>query len=169
MSGFSDNNYTFSLMIPSWYIIIYIVSFTKTYYEKKVVRIVNVIICGTILVGVCLLYIFQFSELYIISWIFKPIVPLILIQYLQFEKKIIANIDKKDKFRFLKGILIGILIMFIPGSKWYSNLISNIENNECLISEMLVFFCGVITMFLNKCTINKISKIKKWHRIENNW
>lgn len=73
----------------------------------------NVIIFGTILVGVCLFYMFNFSESYIVSWIFKPIVPLILMPHLPLEKKIFTNIDKKDKFIFYRSVLIGLLIMFI--------------------------------------------------------
>lgn len=162
MSGFLDNNYTFSLMIPSWYIIIFVLFFTKTYYDKRVVKIVSVIISITILVIVCLLYMFNFSETYIINWIFKPIVPLILMLYLPVDNKPIESIDRKDKFRFLISIIIGLAIMFIPSSKWYTSLISNIEHNEYTISEILVYFCGIITIFLNKYSINKISQIKKW-------
>lgn len=162
MSGFLDNNYTFSLMIPIWYIIIFVLFFTKTYYDKRVVKIVSVIMSITILVIVCLIYMFNFSETYIINWIFKPIAPLILMLYLPIDNKSIVYIDKKDKFRFFIGIIIGLAIMFIPSSKWYSALISNIEHNEYTIAEMLVYFCGIITMFLNKYSVNKISKIKKW-------
>ena len=97
------------------------------------------------------------------SWISKPIVPFILMLYLPVEKKSITSIDKKDKVRFFKNIIIGMVIMFIPGSKWYSALISNLEYNEYIISEMLVFFCGVITIYLNKYAVNKILKIKKWN------
>lgn len=165
MSNFFDNNYTFSIMIPTWYIIIYILSFTKIYYEKKVINIINLIISGIVLVGACFLYMFKFSELYIISWIFKPIVPLILIQYLPLEKKTLTDIDKKDKFIFYRSVLIGIIIMFIPGSKWYSYLLSNLKTNEYLISEMLVYFCGIITIFLNKYIFDRISKIKKLGKV----
>lgn len=161
INGFLDNNYTFSLMIPIWYIIIFVLFFTKTYYDKRVVKIVSVIISITILVIVSLLYMFNFSETYIINWIFKPIVPLILMIYLPIANKPIVCTDKKDKFRFLISIAIGLAIMFIPGSKWYTSLISNIEHNEYTLSEMLVYFCGIITIFLNKYSINRISKIKK--------
>lgn len=161
INGFLDNNYTFSLMIPSWYIIMFVLFFTKTYYGKRVVKIVGVIISITILVIVCLLYMFNFSETYIIYWIFKPIVPLILMLYLPIDKKSIAKMEKKDKFRVLTSIIIGLAIMFIPGTKWYTSLINNVEHNGYIISEMLVYFCGIITIFLNKYSINKISKIKK--------
>lgn len=160
MSIFSDNNYTFSLMIPIWYIVIYILSFTKIYY-KKIVKMVYIIICGTILMGAFLLYRFNFSEDYMRNWIMQPIVPLLLMPYLPLEKKVITNIDKKDKFIFYRRIIIGLLIMFIPGSKWYSNLISHLQSNEYLISEMLVYFCGIITIFLNKYTYNKLLKLSK--------
>lgn len=80
--------------------------------------------------------------------------------YLPMERKSIEGLDKKDKFRFSISIIIGLTI--IPGSRWYTLLISNIEHREVIISEALVYFCGVITIFLNKYAINKISKIKKW-------
>lgn len=81
--------------------------------------------------------------------------------FFKLEKEVITNIDNKDKFIFYRRIIIGLLIMFIPGSKWYSNLISHLQNNEYLISKMLVYFCGIITMFLNKYTIGKILKVIK--------
>ena len=168
ISSFLDNNYTFSLMIPSWYIIMFVLFFTKTYYDKHVVKLVSIIISIIILAIVCLLYIFNFSETYIMNWIFKPIVPLILMLYLPIDIRSIENIDKKDTLRFFVNIMIGLAIMFIPGSKWYTVLISNIEYKEFIISEALVYFCGVITIFLNKYTINKILKIKKWDMILNN-
>ena len=161
MSIFSDNNYAFSIIAPMYYIITYIVTFTKKYFDKKIVKIVYVITYGTVLVGACLLYIFNFSESYIQSLIFRSIVPLIYMTFFKLEKEVITNIDKKDKFIFYRRIIIGLLIMFIPGSKWYSNLISHLQNNEYLISKMLVYFCGIITMFLNKYTIGKILKVKK--------
>ena len=77
MSNFSDNNYVFSIIAPMYYIIIYILSFTKTYWEKRVVKMVYVIIYGTVLVGAFLLYIFDFSEDYILNLIFRSVVPLI--------------------------------------------------------------------------------------------
>ncbi|NLL31616.1 MAG: hypothetical protein GX258_11430 [Clostridiales bacterium] len=163
MISFLDNNHTFALRIPITYIIMYILFFTKNYCEKRVVKIVSSIIGVTILAVICLLYILNFSETYIMSWISKPIVPFILMLYLPVEKKSITSIDKKDKVRFFKNIIIGMVIMFIPGSKWYSALISNLEYNEYIISEMLVFFCGVITIYLNKYAVNKILKIKKWN------
>ncbi len=105
---------------------------------------------------------FNFSETYIISWIFKPIVPFFLILYFPMGKKSIEDLEKKDKSSFILNLMLGLVIMFIPGSRGYTLLISNIEHREIIISEALVYFCGVITMFLNKYAINKISKIKKW-------
>lgn len=162
ISSFLDNNYTFSLMIPIWYIIIFVLVFTKAHYDKAIAKLVSIIVSIIILAIVCSLYMFNFSETYIMNWIFKPIVPFILMLYLPMERKLIEGLDKKDKFRFSISIIIGLAIMLIPGSRWYTLLISNIEHREVIISEALVYFCGVITIFLNKYAINKISKIKKW-------
>ena len=162
MSTFLDSNYTFSLMIPCWYIIIFIMFFTKMYYEKKILKIVSTIIGLIILMSTGLLYAFHYSKTYIINWIFKTGLPFVLMLYLPVNHKSIEDIDKKDKRKFYIRVVVGLLIMFIPGSKCYASICSSIDPNEYKIAEFLIYFCGVITIFLNKYIMNKILRIKRW-------
>ena len=164
MGTFLDKNYTFSLMLPCWYIIIFIMFFTKMYYEKKVVKIVNTIAALIILNSIGLLFAFHYSKTYIINCIFKTGLPFVLMLYLPVNHKSIEVIDKKDKIKFYIRIFAGLLIMFIPGSKCYASICSNINPNEYKIAEFLIYFCGVITIFLNKYIINKMLKIKSSYK-----
>lgn len=74
------------------------------------------------------------------------------------------NIKKITKFVgiFYIRVVVGLLIMFIPGSKCYASICSSIDPNEYKIAEFLIYFCGVITIFLNKYIMNKILRIKRW-------
>ena len=157
-----DNNYTFSLMIPLYYIIIYSIYFTKKYFEKKISRNTSIAI-GIIIFSIILyLYINKYSEEYILSWIFKPIVPLIVVQYIPNLGEDILNISKEEKKKWIFMSLIGVMIMFIPGSNWYTSICRNIISQEYIISEILIYLCGILTIFLNKYYVNKILKIKRW-------
>lgn len=146
-------------MIPTWYIIIYILLFTKRYFNENIIKAVNIGICLILAVIVGSLYIYKFETIYIINWIFKSIVPIILMAYLPVDNKSLLAADNNDKRKFLIGLIIGLCIMFIPGSRFYTSICRNIKPSEYLISEMLIYFCGVITIFLNKYFANKIFKI----------
>ena len=161
MNNLVDNNYTFSLMIPIWYIIFFILFFVKMYFSRRAIKIMNIVIIASILIIAIALLLFKFNEIYLINWIFKPIVPIVIMAYIPIDNRDISIIEQKDKGKLGISIIIGILIMFIPDSKWYNSLCRNIDYNEYLISQMLIYFCGVITIFLNKYFVNKILKNRK--------
>ena len=60
-------------------------------------------------------------------------------QYIPNLGRDILNINKKEKRKWVFTSCIGLIIMFIPSSSWYTSICRNSIPQEYIISEILIY------------------------------